>query len=202
MEPFFFISWIVLSIVAGIIGDKRKIGFVGAFFLSLFLSPIIGLIITCLSKSLSTEKHESIMLEKANEQSEALRQISKVNYTDELIKLKQLLDADILTKEEFEVEKEKLKSKVENEDKTFIGIYISSDSKYRNSLKVAINNEDEFLPVPVSKENARIVEVFDGHKIEVRMKIDSIFFGTKAVILEGRKYSTVKYDLDTVIKKI
>lgn len=38
--------WIVLCIVAGTVGNKRKIGFAGAFFLSLFLSPLVGLIIS------------------------------------------------------------------------------------------------------------------------------------------------------------
>jgi len=42
--------WIVFSIVIGIIGSNRKIGFAGAFFLSLLLSPVIGLIIALTSK--------------------------------------------------------------------------------------------------------------------------------------------------------
>lgn len=34
----------------GLLGNKRKIGFSWAFFWSLFLSPILGIIITLISK--------------------------------------------------------------------------------------------------------------------------------------------------------
>ncbi len=44
------IGVIVLSLLVGLLGDKRKIGFGWSFVLSLFLSPIIGLIITLFSK--------------------------------------------------------------------------------------------------------------------------------------------------------
>lgn len=43
MEIFF--SWIIFSFVAGAVGSSRKIGFWLAFLLSIFLSPLIGLII-------------------------------------------------------------------------------------------------------------------------------------------------------------
>ena len=37
------ISWVIFSILVGVIGLNRKIGFWGAFFISLLLSPFIGL---------------------------------------------------------------------------------------------------------------------------------------------------------------
>lgn len=37
--------WIIFSLVAGSVGSKRNIGFGGAFLLSIFLSPLIGLIL-------------------------------------------------------------------------------------------------------------------------------------------------------------
>ncbi len=40
-----FFGWIIFSFVAGSIGSDRKIGFATTFLLSLFLSPLIGLII-------------------------------------------------------------------------------------------------------------------------------------------------------------
>jgi len=46
-----FILWIVFSIVIGLVGSNRKIGFAGGFFLSLLLSPVIGLIVVLMSKS-------------------------------------------------------------------------------------------------------------------------------------------------------
>ena len=45
MEITIVIFWIIFCFVVGTVGKKRKIGFAGAFFLSLFLSPLIGLII-------------------------------------------------------------------------------------------------------------------------------------------------------------
>jgi hypothetical protein len=38
-------GWIILSIVCASVGSDRQIGAVGAFFASLFLSPLIGFIL-------------------------------------------------------------------------------------------------------------------------------------------------------------
>jgi len=38
------IGWIVLSILAGVLWKNKNRGFGAGFFLSLFLSPVIGLI--------------------------------------------------------------------------------------------------------------------------------------------------------------
>lgn len=51
----FFIFWILFSFIVGSMGSSRKIGFAGAFFLSLLLSPLIGVIFTATSKSLQEE---------------------------------------------------------------------------------------------------------------------------------------------------
>ena len=56
MEQIFFLFILVgLSILVGMLGKNRKIGFGFSFFLSLFLSPIIGLIITICSKKEDVE---------------------------------------------------------------------------------------------------------------------------------------------------
>jgi len=44
------LAWIVFSIIAGVVGQDRSIGFWGAFLLSLVLSPLIGLIVAFASK--------------------------------------------------------------------------------------------------------------------------------------------------------
>jgi len=46
-----FFMWILFSVIVGIVGIDRKIGFMAAFFLSLLLSPLIGIIITLTSKT-------------------------------------------------------------------------------------------------------------------------------------------------------
>lgn len=44
---------IILSLLVGRLGEKRKIGFGWSFALSLLLSPLIGLVITLTSKKKS-----------------------------------------------------------------------------------------------------------------------------------------------------
>ena len=45
----------VLSVLVGLLGKKRKIGFGWSFGISLILGPIIGLIITLISKKKYSE---------------------------------------------------------------------------------------------------------------------------------------------------
>jgi hypothetical protein len=45
----FWISWLVFAVVVGLISSSRGKGFAGSFLLSLFLSPIIGLLIVLLT---------------------------------------------------------------------------------------------------------------------------------------------------------
>ena len=40
-----FITWLILSLVVGLIGIGRQAGFWGGFFISIVLSPLLGLII-------------------------------------------------------------------------------------------------------------------------------------------------------------
>lgn len=49
------IAFLIFSLLVGLLGEKRKIGFGWSFVLSLFLSPIIGLIITLFSKKKDIE---------------------------------------------------------------------------------------------------------------------------------------------------
>ena len=49
----YVLPWLLFSFIVGLIGSNRKIGFFGAFILSLLLSPLIGFIITIVSKSKS-----------------------------------------------------------------------------------------------------------------------------------------------------
>lgn len=44
------VFFLIFALLVGLVGKNRKIGFGWSFILSLFLSPIIGLIITLFSK--------------------------------------------------------------------------------------------------------------------------------------------------------
>lgn len=50
--------WLIFSIIVGVIGSNRKIGFGLALLASLVLSPVIGLIITLVSESNSSIEHK------------------------------------------------------------------------------------------------------------------------------------------------
>ena len=41
----YFLIWIGLALIIGLIGNNRKIGFMMTFFWALILSPLLGLII-------------------------------------------------------------------------------------------------------------------------------------------------------------
>ena len=108
--------WIPLSIVAGFIGMGRKIGFWAAFFLSIFLSPIVGLIVALTSKSIEKEQYEKTMLETQQSQQEALIKLSQekqnntsnLSIAEELDKLTKLKNDNIISEEEFQKLKDKL----------------------------------------------------------------------------------------------
>lgn len=105
----FFFGWLVLSAIVGAIGGERKIGVAGAFFVSLFLSPLIGLIITISSPRKEDEKIKEESLNLQRQQVETLSSIkNNGSIADELIKLSELKDKGILTLEEFEIQKQKI----------------------------------------------------------------------------------------------
>lgn len=124
--------WIVFALFIGFLGGGRKIGFAGAFFLSLLLSPIIGLIITLCSKDKEDEKYKEEMLQTQQRQQESLsnlQQAATVNsVTGELERLVKLKDSGMLSDEEFQHMKSKVingidippagKPKITYEDKT------------------------------------------------------------------------------------
>lgn len=131
----YIISWIVVSLIIGAIGSSRKIGFGGAFFLSLLLSPLLGLIITLVSKTKDAIKYEQEVLATQKKQQETLEKIKYQNIssiTDELKKIKDLLDSNVISAEEFETLKKKIilnfepsenKQNTENKFKTASKIY-------------------------------------------------------------------------------
>ena len=47
------VGWIIFALVVGFIGSDRTTGFLGAFLLSLLLSPLLGLIIVLTSQTKS-----------------------------------------------------------------------------------------------------------------------------------------------------
>ena len=56
----FVLIYLAFCIVAAFIGNSKKITGVGAFFLSLFLSPIIGIIVALVSEESDNHKLEKL----------------------------------------------------------------------------------------------------------------------------------------------
>jgi hypothetical protein len=81
------IAYIIFSIVAGVLGAKRKIGFAGAFFLSLAISPLIGFIAVLCSKRKSDIEYERKMLANmAQAQKNEFKEVPQSQYTAEDMK--------------------------------------------------------------------------------------------------------------------
>ena len=86
-----------LGFVVGKIAEKKGYGFAGFFLLGIFFF-IIGLIVSlCLS-----DKNAQI-----NNQNNAVN-APKVSESEELLRLKKLLDENVITQEEFEAKKKQL----------------------------------------------------------------------------------------------
>ena len=97
-----FLVWIVLSVVIGIIGGNRKIGFGGALILSLLLSPLIGLIVTLASQSKLSMESDAKLITEQQRTNELLQQ-SKINsVTQELQNLQQMRTNGTLNEDEYE----------------------------------------------------------------------------------------------------
>ena len=109
-----FFGWIIFSFVVGFVGSGRKIGFFGAFFLSLLLSPLIGLIIALVSKNEADEAYKTKVLTVQQNQQETLKKLSEtekiktVSIADELAKLKIMREDGIITEDEFQNLKNKI----------------------------------------------------------------------------------------------
>lgn len=73
---FLLIVWIFLSILFGREGSKRKIGFLKAFLLSFFLSPLVGFAFLLISPLEEDEDFKSELLEVLKRQQQSIDKLS------------------------------------------------------------------------------------------------------------------------------
>lgn len=92
-----FLFWIILAFVVAMIGDNRKIGFGWALFWSVLLSPLIGLLIVLAS---DRKKPQEVVVKGG---------VNSV--ADELAKLADLKERNIISEEDFEKQKAKILAK-------------------------------------------------------------------------------------------
>ncbi len=153
-----FFTWIILSFIVGFIGSDRKIGFGGAFFISLIFSPLIGLIFTLISKTNAEEIYRESVLETQRSQQESLKKLSESKVTqknsiaDEIEKLQSLKNNNIISEEEFA----RLKNKI---------------------IDSGIHNNDEDTTNPVTKEIKEEIQennaVYSPYKTNPKKEIRS-----------------------------
>jgi phosphate/sulfate permease len=124
MIVFSIVGWLIFCIIVGAIGSNRKIGFAGAFFLSLFLSPLIGLIISLFSKSKSDIAFQDELLETQKSQTQTIDKLliqqEKISISDEIQKAKNLLDIGAINQEEFDKIKKRLMDSMDNNSNKII----------------------------------------------------------------------------------
>ena len=99
------IVWIILTIILAWYGGYRKIGFWGAFFLSLLLSPLIGLIAVALSEKLPPPGPKFV---DDGPEWPPKHEVSNISVADEIAKFKKLLDEGLIDDAEFQRQKSKL----------------------------------------------------------------------------------------------
>lgn len=178
-----FILWIILTMVVTAIGDKRKIGSLGAFFISLFLSPLIGFLVVLSSKRKDTEEFEKALLAKASTD-------KKNDYIDSLFKLQGLLDAGAIDKDTYDKEREKLEA---NKDKEII-FYDSKDRGYSLLAK----GMDRFVKIPRTSDGSLKVVTKSG-LFEVVISPSSVFAKDNKFVVNINKYPDRKVDIATLI---
>lgn len=115
-------GWIILSFIIGIVGSNRKIGFLGALFISLIFSPLIGLIFTLISKTEVEEKYRKSVLETQRSQQESLKELLRskpnknISLAEEIEKLERLKNKNSITEEEFLKLKKRIIESNDNEE--------------------------------------------------------------------------------------
>jgi hypothetical protein len=130
-----FIS-IVLSFIVGAIASTRKIGFWGAFLISLFFSPIIGILVALLSPIDNENKSTNTINSNSNFNSDY-----NSEYIDELLKIKKLKDDNIISEPEFEKIKYNLKIKYNISDDSKNNEKIVCDDDIMKKYGISYNGE-------------------------------------------------------------
>jgi phosphate/sulfate permease len=114
MSETIVLIWLIGACIAAYVGSDRKIGGGWVFLWSLILSPVVGLIIAFSSDKISDVKRQEEIAELQKTQLsnlESMRKQNEVSKTKELIEAKGLLDSGAISKEDYEVLKNKILEK-------------------------------------------------------------------------------------------
>jgi hypothetical protein len=110
----FLVGWLLLAAAVGWVASNRGRSGIGYFFLSLVLSPLIGLIAVLVQKDLQSDAQQTASAEEEQRREhqrriEEIRALQPVatgpSKADEIEKLAKLRDGGLLTDEEFQTQK-------------------------------------------------------------------------------------------------
>lgn len=158
--------WIVLCFVVGSVGNQRNIGFTGAFFLSLLLSPLIGLIFAFSSDKKSEKQQVSPVMRKLINEGDKFFKNNEIDNAIE--KYKSLLAyTDKAPITNFKLAK--LYSMKKDSKLSLKYLVISIQEGYNNFDKINNDNELEFL------RNSSEFKIFveNGYKMPTLIKSET-----------------------------
>lgn len=111
------LGWLVLSVLVAVLAGSRGRSTVGFFLLSLFLSPLIGLLVLLVVRNLAAEGRERQFRQQDQQRQasalDAVAQLSRASVADEIKKLAELRVGGVLTDEEFAQQKARLLASTE-----------------------------------------------------------------------------------------
>jgi phosphate/sulfate permease len=107
------IAWIIGSVIIGFIGSDRSIGFWGAFFLSLLLSPLIGVLITLFSETNSSKVYKKKQMKIQQDilkvaKGESIDDKLKKTKEERLVELVDLKSKGLITDQEYKESRKKI----------------------------------------------------------------------------------------------
>jgi len=204
----YILLWLFFSFIIGIVGSNRKIGYWNTFFISLLLSPLLGLIVAlCSKKENKIYYQDNIQKEKScqshaipQKTSTSLQSISLSSITEGLEKLKKLKDENVITNEEFLILKNKaINSYKEDLNETSISNIKMDDYNYQKnklrSLYKLINEQKNNL-FPSTETKQKITDLTESILIskDIALSILSDYRNTfSSDMIEDLKSLTSSY---------
>ncbi|SNR67074.1 TPR end-of-group domain-containing protein [Lutibacter flavus] len=142
MTELLVLAWLILSILVGSMGSSKSIGGTGAFFISLFFSPLIGLLfVISSSPKVKVKKINPKIIELTKS---AVKADDEGNYEEAVSYLKEALSYNAKSLgTHFNLSL--LYSKLNNKEKAFTHLEKAIEFGYRNFNKIATSNDLEWL---------------------------------------------------------
>lgn len=150
MEFVIIIGWIILSSIIGNLGKSKTIGYWGAFFVSLFFSPIIGILVVIASSPKKIEKKVNKGVAKIT--SNALKEYNEKDYEKSLKTLNKAFliePSNAITNYNLGV----VYSTLENKSKAFLHLEKAVLNGYKNISKIATGEDLPWLKKQQEFEN-------------------------------------------------